>query len=266
MSVTSYDPNYTIDFKDSTRKSITGHAINEAVEDIVYVGGASYKTDSTDVAKAVALVKELYAAGVDGICWYHAKYIPLLYGQGYFSIQDAESEQNSGYTMLPNSNYVKMDDNGKFNVSDSHLEGSNFWPEVTKAMNYSDDGTTKREVPMFSYANLNLDPNCKGELMRNNSNTGFTIDHDPSYFANGIKDDGYWSRPMREYTKYMRVVDAWYAKSAVMQDGVSYADGYWTDRRRTSNMIRDSRALRLPVSMLPSLQIWCTLPRTRIRS
>lgn len=84
---------------------------------------------------------------------------------------------------------------------------------------------------MFSYANLNLDPNCKGELMRNNSNTGFTIDHDPSYFANGIKDDGYWNRPMREYTKYMRVVDAWYAKSAVMQDGVSYADGYWTDRQ-----------------------------------
>ncbi len=231
VSVTSYDPNYTIDFKDPTRKSITGHAINEAVEDIVYVGGASYKTDSTDVAKAVALVKDLYAAGVDGICWYHAKYIPLLYGQGYFSIQDAKSEQNSGYTMLPNSNYVKMDANGAFDVSDSHLEGSKFWPEVTKAMNYSDDGTTKRDVPMFSYANLNLDPNCKGELMRNNSNTGFTIDHDPSYFANGIKDDGYWSRPMREYTKYMRVVDAWYAKSAVMQDGVSYADGYWTDRQ-----------------------------------
>ena len=231
VSVTSYDPNYTIDFKDPTRKSITGHAINEAVEDIVYVGGASYKTDSTDVAKAVALVKDLYAAGVDGICWYHAKYIPLLYGQGYFSIQDAKSEQNSGYTMLPNSNYVKMDDNGKLDFSKTHLEGSKFWPEVTKAMNYSDDGTTKRDVPMFSYANLNLDPNCKGELMRNNSNTGFTIDHDPSYFANGIKDDGYWNRPMREYTKYMRIVDAWYAKSAVMQDGVSYADGYWTDRQ-----------------------------------
>lgn len=231
VSVTSYDPNYTIDFKDPTRKSITGHAINEAVEDIVYVGGASYKTDSTDVAKAVALVKDLYAAGADGICWYHAKYIPLLYGQGYFSIQDDASEQYSGYTMLPNSNYVTMDANGAFKASDSHLEGSNFWPEVTKAMNYLDDGTTKRDVPMFSYANLNLDPNCKGELMRNNSNTGFTIDHDPSYFANGIKDDGYWNRPMREYTKYMRIVDAWYAKSAVMQDGVSYADGYWTDRQ-----------------------------------
>lgn len=232
VSVTAYDKNYTFNFKDPTRKSITAHAINEAVEDIVYVNGASDTKGTDNIAKAVALVKELYAAGADGICWYHAKYIPLLYGQGYFSIQDAKSEQNSGYTMLPNSNYVKMDDNGKFNIPDSHLEGSNFWPEVTKAMNYSDDnGTTKRDVPMFSYANLNLDPNCKGELMRNNSNTGFTIDHDPSYFANGIKDDGYWNRPMREYTKYMRIVDAWYAKSAVMQDGVSYADGYWTDRQ-----------------------------------
>lgn len=231
VSVTSYDKNYTFDFKDATRKSITAHAINEAVEDIVYVNETSDKKGDANIAKAVAFVKALYAAGADGICWYHAKYIPLLYGQGYFSIQDAKSEQNSGYTMLPNSNYVHLDDNGKFNVPDSHLEGSNFWPEVTKAMNYSDDGTTKRDVPMFSYANLNLDPNCKGELMRNNSNTGFTIDHDPSYFANGIKDDGYWNRPMREYTKYMRVVDAWYAKSAVMQDGVSYADGYWTDRQ-----------------------------------
>ena len=232
VSVTSYDKNYTFDFKDYTRKSITAHALNEAVEDIVYVNGTSDKKGDANIAKAVAFVKDLYAAGADGICWYHAKYIPLLYGQGYFSIQDAKSEQNSGYTMLPNSNYVHLDDNGKFNFSDSHLEGSNFWPEVTKAMNYSDDnGTTKRDVPMFSYANLNLDPNCKGELMRNNSNTGFTIDHDPSYFANGIKDDGYWNRPMREYTKYMRIVDAWYAKSAVMQDGVSYADGYWTDRQ-----------------------------------
>lgn len=231
VSVTAYDKNYTFNFKDPTRKSITAHALNEAVEDIVYVNGASDTKGTENIAKAVAFVKELYAAGADGICWYHAKYIPLLYGQGYFSIQDAKSEQNSGYTMLPNSNYVTMDANGYFNVSDSHLEGSNFWPEVTKAMNYSDDGTTKRDVPMFSYANLNLDPNCKGELMRNNSNTGFTIDHDPSYFANGIKDDGYWNRPMREYTKYMRIVDAWYAKSAVMQDGVSYADGYWTDRQ-----------------------------------
>lgn len=231
VSVTAYDKDYTFDFKDYTRKSITAHALNEAVEDIVYVNGSSDTKGTDNIAKAVAFVKELYAAGADGICWYHAKYIPLLYGQGYFSIQDAKSEQNSGYTMLPNSNYVKMDANGKFNVPDSHLEGSNFWPEVTKAMNYSDDGTTKRDVPMFSYANLNLDPNCKGELMRNNSNTGFTIDHDPSYFANGIKDDGYWNRPMREYTKYMRIVDAWYAKSAVMQDGVSYADGYWTDRQ-----------------------------------
>lgn len=229
VSVTSYDPNYTIDFKDPTRKSITCHAINEAVEDIVYVGGASYKTDSTDIAKAVALVKELYAAGVDGICWYHAKYIPLLYGQGYFSADN--SEQNSGYTMPPNFNYVKAEADGELDFSKTHLEGSSFWPDVTKAMNYADDGTTKRDVPMFSYANLNLDPNCKGELMRNNSNTGFTIDHDPSYFANGIKDDGYWNRPMREYTKYMRIVDAWYAKSAVMQDGVSYADGYWTDQQ-----------------------------------
>lgn len=231
VSVTSYDKNYTFDFKDYTRKSITAYALNEAVEDIVYVNGTSDKKGDANIAKAVAFVKDLYAAGADGICWYHAKYIPLLYGQGYFSIQDAKSEQNSGYTMLPNSNYVTMDANGAFKASDSHLEGSNFWPEVTKAMNYLDDGTTKRDVPMFSYANLNLDPNCKGELMRNNSNTGFTIDHDPSYFANGIKDDGYWNRPMREYTKYMRIVDAWYAKSAVMQDGVSYADGYWTDRQ-----------------------------------
>ena len=231
VSVTAYDKGYTFDFKDATRKSITAYALNEAVEDIVYVNGTSDKKGDENIAKAVAFVKDLYAARADGICWYHAKYIPLLYGQGYFSIQDAKSEQNSGYTMLPNSNYVTMDDNGHFNVSDSHLEGSKFWPEVTKAMNYSDDGTTKRDVPMFSYANLNLDPNCKGELMRNNSNTGFTIDHDPSYFANGIKDDGYWNRPMREYTKYMRIVDAWYAKSAVMQDGVSYADGYWTDRQ-----------------------------------
>lgn len=231
VSVTAYNKDYTFDFKDPTRKSITAHALNEAVEDIVYVNGTSDTKGDENIAKAVDFVKKLYAAGVDGICWYHAKYIPLLYGQGYFSIQDDGSEQNSGYTMLPNSNYVTMDANGAFKVSDSHLEGSNFWPEVTKAMNYSDDGTTKRDVPMFSYANLNLDPNCKGELMRNNSNTGFTIDHDPSYFANGIKDDGYWNRPMREYTKYMRVVDAWYAKSAVMQDGVSYADGYWTDRQ-----------------------------------
>ena len=231
VSVTAYDKDYTFDFKDYTRKSITAYALNEAVEDIVYVNGTSDKKGDANIAKAVAFVKDLYAAGADGICWYHAKYIPLLYGQGYFSIQDAKSEQNSGYTMLPNSNYVKMDDNGKLDFSKTHLEGSNFWPEVTKAMNYLDDGTTKRDVPMFSYANLNLDPNCKGELMRNNSNTGFTIDHDPSYFANGIKDDGYWNRPMREYTKYMRIVDAWYAKSAVMQDGVSYADGYWTDRQ-----------------------------------
>lgn len=142
VSVTSYDKNYTFNFKDPTRKSITAHAINEAVEDIVYVNGASDTKGTKNIAKAVAFVKDLYAAGADGICWYHAKYIPLLYGQGYFSIQDAKSEQNSGYTMLPNSNYVTMYANGYFYVSDSHLEGSNFWPEVTKAMNYLDSGTT----------------------------------------------------------------------------------------------------------------------------
>ena len=169
VSVTSYDKNYAFDFKDPTRKRITAHALNEAVEDIVYVNGSSDTKGTDNIAKAVALVKDLYAASADGICWYHAKYIPLLYGQGYYSIKGDGSEQYSGYTMLPNSNYVTMDDNGAFYVSESHLEGSNFWPEVTKAMNYLDDGTTKRNVPMFSYANLNLDPNCKGELMRNNS-------------------------------------------------------------------------------------------------
>lgn len=145
VSVTAYDKDYTFNFKDPTRESITAHALNEAVEDIVYVNGTSDTKGTDNIAKAVALVKDLYAAGADGICWYHAKYIPLLYGQGYYSIKGDGSEQYSGYTMLPNSNYVTMDANGYFNVSDSHLEGSNFWPEVTKAMNYSDDnGTTKR--------------------------------------------------------------------------------------------------------------------------
>lgn len=204
-----YDPSHWTlvnnPFVDPTRKKFTQYSINAAVRDI--------NTENKSVLTLVGnFIDELLNAGVDGICWYHAKYIGLPKGQTYVS---------ESYTMPENNDY-KED------------EGSDFWTTVYSKMvkkETSDDGSYTEDRKLFSYVNLNLDPNFKGEKFVSNSNSIPSLSHDPNYFDEArktIKDDGNYFRPLREYTKYNRVVDSWYGKSAAWQDGVTFAEGYWT--------------------------------------
>lgn len=105
--------------------------------------------------------------------------------------------------------------------ADTDAEGSGFWPAMLQTRNdcksESDANTT-----IFYYGNINLDPYFKGEYI----NLYGVPDHDPNQFFNSVDDKDYF-RAIREYTKYMCIADAWYAKSAMMQDGVSFAAGYF---------------------------------------
>lgn len=217
ITVRAYDSSHAFNFNDPTRHSITNYAINAAVSDIQYCstskGGTATAAQATANITAVKqLVTSLYNLGIDGIAWYHGKYIPLLYGYGYIG---------TGYNMGPNTT-LKDENNATLTSNstdaDREVEGSQFWPTIWNLM---------KDNSMFSYVNLNLDPYTKGE--RFNPNTG--LDHDPTYFATGTPDDHQFFRALREYTKYGRVADAWYAKSSIMQDGVSFASGYWVDKQ-----------------------------------
>lgn len=181
-------------FNDVTRKSFTQASLNSAVLDV--------NTEATDVqTKLQTMVQNLWNMGVDGIYWYHAKYIGLQYGVRY---------SNDDYGMTANDKY-----------SDSDAEGSGFWPALwqTRLACKSENDATNT---IFYYGNFNLDPYFKGEYI----NLYGVPDHDPNQFFNTVDDKDYF-RAIREYTKYMCIADAWYAKSAMMQDGVSFAAGYF---------------------------------------
>jgi hypothetical protein len=147
------------------------------------------------------MVKDLWNLGIDGIYWYHAKYIGLQYGVRY---------SNDDYGMTANDKY-----------SDSDAEGSGFWPALWQTRLECKSETDATNT-IFYYGNFNLDPYFKGEYI----NLYGVPDHDPNQFFNTVDDKDYF-RAIREYTKYMCIADAWYAKSAMMQDGVSFAAGYF---------------------------------------
>lgn len=181
-------------FNDVTRKSFTQASLNSAVLDV--------NTEATDVQKKLqTMVQNLWNMGVDGIYWYHAKYIGLQYGVRY---------SNDDYGMTANDKY-----------SDSDAEGSGFWPALWQTRLECKSETDATNT-IFYYGNFNLDPYFKGEYI----NLYGVPDHDPNQFFNTVDDKDYF-RAIREYTKYMCIADAWYAKSAMMQDGVSFAAGYF---------------------------------------
>lgn len=181
-------------FNDVTRKSFTQATLNNAVLDV--------NTESTEVQEKVqSMVKDLWDMGVDGIYWYHAKYIGLKYGVRY---------SNDEYGMPANDKY-----------NDSQAEGSGFWPALWNTRSEC-KSETDANTTIFYYGNINLDPYFKGEYI----NLYGVPDHDPNQFFNTVDDKDYF-RAIREYTKYMCIADAWYAKSAMMQDGVSFAAGYF---------------------------------------
>lgn len=181
-------------FNDVTRKSFTQATLNSAVLDV--------NTEATEVQEKVqSMVKDLWNMGVDGINWYHAKYIGLQYGVCY---------SNKDYGMLANDKYA-----------DTDAEGSGFWPALLQTRSEC-KSATDANTTIFYYGNINLDPYFKGEYI----NLYGVPDHDPNQFFNTVDDKDYF-RAIREYTKYMCIADAWYAKSAMMQDGVSFAAGYF---------------------------------------
>ena len=90
-------------FNDVTRKRFTQATLNSAVLDV--------NTEATEVQEKVqSMVKDLWNMGVDGIYWYHTKYIGLKYGVCY---------SNKDYGMLANDKYA-----------DTDAEGSGFWPAM----------------------------------------------------------------------------------------------------------------------------------------
>lgn len=195
-------------FNDPTRKKFTEKTLNPAVLDV--------NTENADVInKMKTFIGDLYKIGVDGICWYHAKYIGVKHGLTF-------SDSTIGLEGLTN----------------YKAEGSDFWPSMlaknAELVGATVDTNTERvkkngsEVSpaMFFYGNLNLDPFFKGEIFKY-GNSAPQIDHDPNHFGNNITEDHVDFRTFREYTRYMHVVDAWYGKSSMMQDGVSYAAGNW---------------------------------------
>lgn len=198
-------------FNDPTRKQITQRTLNAGVLDV-------NTEDPGVITKMETFLQSLYDLGIDGVYWYHAKYIGLKYGLRYF---------NTAYGMTANDKYT-----------DEQAEGSDFWRKMWLKNLCIGSGKTEDQVlgendraaegvktGLYFYGNVNLDPYYKGEKFTGGEGAP-TIDHDPNYIANSI-DDKVNFHALREYTKYMNIVDAWFAKSAMMQDGVTWANGNW---------------------------------------
>ena len=151
-------------------------------------------TESTSVQTLVKnYLQELHDAGVDGVCWYHAKYIGL----------------KQGWTYYDTSKYLPQ------NTSRTGQEGSSFWPAMKTKMD---------ALGLWSYADIGMDPYYKNDG-RDNDNWG-----DGTHFACKYSDADDYFRNVREYLTYTDLADDYLAAKNVDDAGCSWQSGFWTEK------------------------------------
>ncbi len=203
-NITKYlrkDYDGTEDWDMENREWITHHNVN------VHTGvdyTCDLKTEDTELQDIViSFLKDLADAGVDGICWYHAKYIGVEQGHSYFN-------EAKGVPKNPD-------------LSHNNLEGDTFWENIC---NY-----WWTEKGKWCYGEIGADPFYKGNT------------DDPNHFeCKWSHEDGY-SRIVREYIFQMDLADAFYAKKNFTDGGCSWANGYWEAQTAEQAKLRKSMTI-----------------------
>lgn len=189
------------DWDMENREWITHHNVNVHT-------GVNYtydlKTENTELqAIVMRFLDDLETAGVDGICWYHAKYIGVEQGHSYFNVAKGVPENPA--------------------LSHNNLEGDKFWENIC---NY-----WWTEKGKWCYGEIGADPFYKGNT------------NDPNHFeCKWSHEDGY-SRIVREYIFQMDLADAFYAKKNFTDGGCSWANGYWEAQTAEQAKLRKSMTI-----------------------
>jgi len=191
----------TEDWDMENREWITHHNVN------VHTGvdyTCDLKTENTGLQTIVkSFLDDLETAGVDGICWYHAKYIGVEQGHSYFNVDKGVPENTA--------------------LSHNNLEGDKFWENIC---NY-----WWTEKGKWCYGEIGADPFYKGNT------------NDPNHFdCDWSHEDGY-KRIVREYIFQMDLADAFYAKKNFTDGGCSWANGYWEAQTAEQAKLRKSMTI-----------------------
>lgn len=203
-NITKYlrkDYDGTEDWDMEDREWITHHNVNVHT-------GVNYtydlKTENTELQAIVkSFLDDLETAGVDGICWYHAKYIGVEQGHSYFNVAKGVPENTD--------------------LSHNNLERDTFWENIC---NY-----WWTEKGKWCYGEIGADPFYKGNT------------DDPNHFeCKWSHEDGY-SRIVREYIFQMDLADAFYAKKNFTDGGCSWANGYWEAQTAEQAKLRKSMTI-----------------------
>lgn len=203
-NITKYlrkDYHGTEDWDMENREWITHHNVN------VHTGvdyTCDLKTEDTGLQAIVKdFLDELDDAGVDGICWYHAKYIGVEQGHSYYNEAKGVPENPA--------------------LSHNNLERDTFWENIC---NY---WWTKKGK--WCYGEIGADPFYKGNT------------DNPNHFeCKWSHEDGY-SRIVREYIFQMDLADAFYAKKNFTDGGCSWANGYWEAQTAEQAKLRKSMTI-----------------------
>ncbi len=202
-NITKYLRDYdgTENWDMENREWITHHNVN------VHTGvdyTCDLKTEDTGLQAIVKdFLDELEDAGVDGICWYHAKYIGVEQGHSYYN-------EAKGVPKNPA-------------LSHNNPEGDKFWENIC---NY-----WWTEKGKWCYGEIGADPFYKGNT------------NDPNHFdCKWSHEDGY-SRIVREYIFQMDLADAFYAKKNFTDGGCSWANGYWEAQTAEQAKLRKSMTI-----------------------
>ena len=202
-NITKYLRDYhgTEDWDMENREWITHHNVN------VHTGvdyTCDLKTEDTELQDIViSFLKDLADAGVDGICWYHAKYIGVEQGHSYYNEAKGVPENPA--------------------LSHNNPEGDKFWENIC---NY-----WWTEKGKWCYGEIGADPFYKGNT------------DDPNHFeCKWSHEDGY-SRIVREYIFQMDLADAFYAKKNFTDGGCSWANGYWEAQKAKQAKLRKSMTI-----------------------
>lgn len=199
----------TEDWDMENREWITHHNVN------VHTGvdyTCDLKTEDTGLQAIVkSFLDDLETAGVDGICWYHAKYIGVEQGHSYYNEAKGVPENPA--------------------LSHNNLERDTFWENIC---NY-----WWTEKGKWCYGEIGADPFYKG----NTDKPNYGNPNDPNYFeCKWSHEDGY-SRIVREYIFQMDLADAFYAKKNFTDGGCSWANGYWEAQTAEQAKLRKSMTI-----------------------
>lgn len=196
--------NHAEDWDMANREWITHHNVN------VYNGSAGdyvvdLRTEETGLQNIVKnYLKQLSDVGVDGFCFYHAKYIGLKKGASY-------TNDDEGLGESPNATVV---------------EGDTFWTNITDYI-YKEGTHANDGLNLWAYGEIGVDPYYK-------AGDGIDLNNPNSYantLSNPTNDAGRY-RLVREYRNELDINDAYYTRQLIKDGGAHLGTtGYWEQKK-----------------------------------